>query len=314
MLIIFLKQLLLTIFILFSNIFASELITPLPLEYIYDKQKALLGKKLYHDKRLSADNTISCASCHFLDDGGDDNLSVSVGVDGKTGTRNAPTVYNSRYNFVQFWDGRAKDLQEQAEGPIHNPVEMNSNFKQVVEKLSKDQEYKVLFQNIYADGITALNITDALSEFEKALVTPNAPFDKYLKGDNNALTQEEKEGYELFKSYGCISCHNGVNIGGNLFQKIGIVRNFIVNPNEFGRFEITKDEKDKLVFKVPSLRNIELTSPYFHDGSILTLKDAVAKMIDYQVGIVLDEKDIDKIVLFLKTLTGEIPAIAKDRK
>lgn len=295
--------------LLSSFLYANELITPIPLDVQYDKKKANLGKKLYHDTRLSIDDTISCASCHILSEGGDDNLSVAVGVEGQTGTRNSPTVLNSRYNFVQFWDGRAKDLQEQAEGPVLNPIEMNSNFKQVIAKLSQDIEYKTLFDEIYEDGITMLNITDAIAEFEKALVTPNSRFDQYLRGNENILSDEEKQGYELFKSYGCISCHNGINIGGNLFQKIGIVKNFTSPPHEFGRFNVTKKEKDKLVFKVPSLRNIELTAPYFHDGSIHTLDDAVLKMIDHQVGVVLQANDVDKIVAFLKTLTGESPKI-----
>lgn len=308
----FLKQSLLFIFLLFNNLYGVGLITPIPIDFEYDEQKAHLGKKLFHDSRLSGNNNISCASCHILSDGGDDNISLARGIEGQVGIRNSPTVLNSRYNFTQFWDGRAKDLQEQAEGPVLNPIEMNSSFKEIIEKLSQDQEYKTLFNSIYEDGITALNITEAIAEFEKALVTPNSKFDQYLRGDKSALTKDEKEGYKLFQNYGCIACHNGVNIGGNLFQKIGVIKNFSVSPKEFGRFSITKDEKDKQVFKVPSLRNIELTAPYFHDGSILTLKEAVSTMLDYQVGIVLDEQDIDKIVVFLKTLTGESPKIMQE--
>jgi len=299
-------------FVLAGVIYASELITPLPQDFKYDKEKAALGKILYHDSRLSGDNTISCASCHILNEGGDDNIALAVGIDGKVGTRNSPTVLNSRYNFKQFWDGRAKDLQEQAEGPVLNPIEMNSSFKEVIRKLSQDQQYKEIFNKIYSDGITTMNITDAIAEFEKALVTPNARFDQYLRGDKNALNTTEKEGYELFQSYGCISCHNGVNIGGNLFQKIGVVKNFTVSAHEFGRYAVTKNEQDKFVFKVPSLRNIDLTAPYFHDGSVKSLKEAVTIMLDHQVGIALDEKDIDKIVAFLKTLTGETPLIMKE--
>ncbi len=220
-------------------------------------------------------------------------------------------MYNAKFNFVQFWDGRAKDLQEQAEGPIHNELEMNSNFKEVIEKLKKDISYSNHFELLYPDGITAMNITNAIAEFEKALTTPNARFDKYLRGDKNALTEQEIKGYHSFQNYGCISCHNGVNIGGNLFQKLGIIKDFDLSPIEFGRYDVTREKKDIMVFKVPSLRNIALTAPYFHDGSIPTLKDAVETMIRYQIGTVLFEDDVENIVAFLHTLTGEIPNIAK---
>lgn len=294
------------------SLFSHQLITPIPNKVDYNNAKAQLGKRLFFDTRLSSNDTISCATCHDLNNGGDDGLAVSFGVDGRQGVRNSPTVYNARYNFVQFWDGRAKDLQAQAEGPIHNELEMDSNFKEVIKKLSKDPYYLKAFEDIYTDGITAMNITDAIAEFEKSLVTPNSRFDKFLRGDDNALNKQEKEGYQAFLDYGCISCHNGINIGGNLYQKIGIIRDFHASPKEFGRYTVTRENKDILVFKVPSLRNIELTAPYFHDGKVEKIEEAVTLMIKYQIGITLNEDDVENIVAFLKTLTGEKPKIVQD--
>lgn len=293
-------------------LFSKELITPIPINPDYDYKKALLGKKLFFDTRLSRDNTISCASCHILEDGGDDNNAVSFGINGQVGIRNSPTVLNARYNRMQFWDGSAKDLATQAKGPIHNPVEMGSNFKEVSEKLKQDEYYKNEFTKLYESGINGLNITDAISEFEKTLTTPNSRFDKFLKGDKKALTTDELEGYKSFKEYGCISCHNGINIGGNLMQKIGVIETF--NTVDFGLYNITKVNDDKFYFKVPSLRNIELTAPYFHNGEVKTLKQAVKKMAKHQVGYLLSNNEIANIIKFLKTLTGDAPKDIKKSK
>ena len=196
------KILLLTFILSSSYILASDLITPIPQKIAYDSYKASLGKKLFFDTRLSKNDTISCASCHILEDGGDDNLPVSFGIDGKTGVRNSPTVFNAVYNYSQFWDGHAKSLAEQVQGPVHNPVEMGTNFKEIVPKLNQDKEYKTQFAKIYKDGITPQNIADAIAEFEKALTTPNSRFDKYLRGDKKALSKEEIEGYKLLKNMG----------------------------------------------------------------------------------------------------------------
>ena len=299
-----------TIFITF--IVAKELITPIPLSDSYDFQKALLGQKLFFDTKLSHDDTVSCASCHNIADGGDDNLRVSFGIKGQTGTRNSPTVLNARYNIAQFWDASAKDLEAQAAGPIHNPVEMGSNFKEAVIKLKKDKLYQKLFHKIYKDGITGKNIINAIAEFEKTLITPNSRFDKYLRGDKDILTQDEKDGFKTFKEYGCISCHNGINIGGNLIQKIGIINRF--DTDDLGRFNITHNPLDRYYFKVPTLRNIALTSPYFHTGRVKKLRDAVVLMVQYQVGFPIDDKKIDNIVKFLNTLTGETPKELKESK
>ena len=291
------------LFILSTFSFSKELITPIPTKISIDFNKAKLGEKLFNETRLSKNNTISCATCHILEEGGDDNLAVSIGINNQEGTRNSPTVLNAIFNSNQFWDGRAKDLKDQAKGPIHNPIEMGSNFQEVISKLNKDKNYKLQFNALYSDGITGDNITDAIAEFEKTLITPNSRFDKYLNGVQDALSKEEIEGYQLFKEYGCISCHNGINIGGNLMQKIGVIEDF--KTKDFGRYNVTKRNEDKFYFKVPSLRNIYLTSPYFHDGTIETLNEAVDKMAYYQVGYTLKEEETNKIILFLKTLTGE---------
>jgi cytochrome c peroxidase len=293
-------------------LFSNELITPIPLDIEYNKEKAALGKKLFFDTRLSKDNTISCASCHILTSGGDDNLQFSVGIGGQLGNINAPTVFNSVFNIAQFWDGRAKDLQEQAHGPIENPIEMGEKFQSVITKLQKDTKLQNHFNKIYKEGITAHTITDAIAHFETALITPNAPFDKYLQGEQNAISKEAQEGFKLFAEYVCISCHNGVNIGGNLFQKIGLVKEFKTSVKSLGKFDLTGDKADINYFKVPTLRNISQTSPYFHDGSVADLPSAVKVMFSVQLGIIPPEQDVEKIVKFLKTLDGEIPKIAKE--
>lgn len=286
-----------------TSLFSQELITPIPDYVQYHEEKAKLGKKLFFDTRLSKDNTISCATCHIIDQGGDDNLPVSFGIDGQKGTRNAPTVLNAKFNMVQFWDGRAENLQDQVRFPIHNPVEMDSNFDEICKKLKQDNSYMEIFESIYNDGINQNNIIDAIAEYENTLITPHSRFDKYLKGDKSALNEQERNGYKLFKEYGCISCHNGVNIGGNLMQKFGIFEKF--KTADYGKYNITKKIEDKYYFKVPTLRNIQLTSPYFHDGLTPTLKEAVKKMSYYQVGYELTEKETEDIVSFLKTLTGK---------
>jgi cytochrome c peroxidase len=295
------------IILLFTTLF-SNIITPIPTNLPVNKEKVKLGELLFNDTRLSKNNTIACASCHFLDEGGDDNLPVSIGIYGLKGDINAPTVFNSVFNFRQFWDGRAKSLAEQALGPIENPIEMGNNFKELIPKLKKT-EYNKLFLNIYKDGISKDNIADAISEFEKTLITPNSPFDKYLKGDIHAITKNQKEGYQLFKEKGCISCHHGVNVGGNLYSKFGV----IVNPNikHLGKYNFTKKDKDKYYFKVPSLRNIEKTLPYFHDGSIDNLNKAVKLMSLYQLGREITDMEVSKIVEFLKSLNGVIPKSEK---
>ncbi len=294
------------ILISFAFFLNATNITPIPNKIDFDYKKALLGKKLFFETKLSIDNTISCATCHDLNNGGDDGLKTSFGVEGKIGDVNAPTVLNSVFNFSQFWDGRAKDLKEQAAGPIENPVEMAHNFYNLVKNLN-NTEYKKDFEIIYDDGITKENIVDAIAEFEKTLITPDSRFDKFLKGDETALTEYEKEGYEIFKNKGCIACHHGINVGGNHYNKFGALSH--IESTNLGRYNITKDEEDKYYFKVPTLRNIELTSPYFHDGREDSLKDAVETMALVQLGRPITNEEINKIVAFLKTLTGKLEII-----
>lgn len=298
------KKLLFNVLLLQTVLFSSELITPIPTHMDVDAKKVQLGKKLYFDTRLSNDDTINCATCHNLQNGGDDGLRVSFGIKGQTGTRNAPTVYNAVFNFRQFWDGRVKTLQDQAGGPIENPVEMGETFNHLIKKLNAT-EYKKEFAKIYKDGITKESITDAIAEYEKTLITPNAPFDLYLKGNKNAISQEAKEGYGLFVTKGCIACHQGVNVGGNLYNKFGVFDD--ANLSDFGRYEVTKNERDRGYFKVPTLRNIAKTAPYFHDGRTSDLSEAVRMMANYQLGRKMSDEEVAKIVAFLKSLSGELP-------
>lgn len=275
-----------------------------------DEEKVDLGNMLYHDTRLSGDGTLSCASCHNISQGGDDNSAVSTGIDGQKGPINSPTSLNSGFNFKQFWDGRAEHLRAQAEGPVENPIEMGAKWPDVVAKIQNSEGYQKLFEDIYPhQGINKYTITDAIAEFERSLITP-APIDSYLKGNDSALTQSQVKGYKLFKSYGCVSCHQGVNFGGNMMQKFGAIQAYFNEKNEtavdYGLFAITKNEVDKNVFKVPSLRNIEMTSPYFHNAGAKTLEDAVKIMGLNQLGVEIPKEDIDSIADFLTSLTGEM--------
>ena len=294
-----------------NTILFSGPIKPIPNKIKVDANKVQLGKKLFFDPILSKDGTVSCATCHDLQNGGDDGLKFSFGIGGQEGNINAPTVYNAVFNFRQFWDGRAKDLKEQVIGPIENPVEMGHSMAAAVEVLKKSSTYLQNFNDLYSDGITQNNIADAIAEFEKALITPDSPFDRYLKGDKKAISQKAEEGYHLFELKGCILCHHGVNVGGNFYNKFGIYED--VNSSNLGRYNITKREEDKYVFKVPSLRNVALTAPYMHDGRINTLKDAVEFMTRHQLGRHMEAGETDAIVEFLKSLTGEIPEIVRSK-
>lgn len=296
-----------------SLLIASSEITPIPLNIEYDKNKAKLGKGLFFDPILSVDESISCSSCHNLPGNGANQTSYSFGVNGSEGNINSPTVLNARFNFVQFWNGRAKDLKDQALGPITNPMEMADIIENVLNKLN-NSKYKKEFESIYKEGVTKDNLADAIAEFEKALITPNSRFDRYLRGEINAINEQEKRGYETFKDLGCISCHNGIGVGGNMYQRIGIIEPYKQDKDLKGRFEITHRDRDVNVYKVPSLRNIELTAPYFHDGQSQTLKDAVRKMQVLQLGIRPKKNYTSDIEAFLKTLTGDSPAILEGLK
>lgn len=287
---------------------ASELITPIPVTIPHDPEKSRLGEQLFFDPLLSRDGTISCASCHVVSEGGAELKPVSVGINGQEGTLNAPTVLNAVFNIAQFWDGRAEDLHEQAKGPIVNPIEMGNSFENLIATLEKNEKYKKSFRALYPEGITADTIADAISEYEKTLITPGSRFDRYLEGDSTVLNRAEKEGFELFKSKGCISCHHGVNIGGNQYQRFGaVIANNEIGKNSLGRFNVTGDPDDRYYLKVPTLRNIAKTAPYFHTGSVKTLHEAVRLMSYHQLGIELKPAEIDKIVKFLITLSADIP-------
>lgn len=294
-----------------SKEFENEPVQPLMKSLPTDPAKVELGYALYHDTRLSADNTISCATCHGLNTGGVDRKQFSEGIGGQFGGVNAPTVFNSGLNFVQFWDGRAADLKEQAAGPPLNPVEMGWNsFDQICDVLAKDKEFTKKFEATYPEGLSQSTITDAIAEFEKTLLTPSR-FDKYLMGDKNALSAEEKEGYQLFKDNKCATCHVGVNFGGQSYEYMGIKDNYFnyrntgLTDGDNGRFAVTKKESDRHKFKTPTLRNVMLTYPYMHDGSIEAIEDAIRIMHEFQIGKAINDTETAKMIAFLKTLNGE---------
>lgn len=295
-----------------DGVCGCEPVRPIDEALPYDEVKAALGFKLYHDKRLSVDNTVSCASCHGLNTAGVDNKQYSEGVEGKLGGVNAPTVYNAVYNFVQFWDGRAATLADQAAGPPVNPVEMASpNFDAIVAKLNKDSKFVREFKKAYPEGLSQATITDAIEQFERTLITPNSRFDKYLRGDKEAVTAEELQGYELFKKYNCATCHVGKNLGGESYELMGLRKHYFaergleLTEEDNGRFKQTGVERDRHRFKVPGLRNVALTWPYYHDGTRTSLKEAVCDMGTYQSGVTLTDEEEDFIVAFLNSLTGE---------
>jgi cytochrome c peroxidase len=275
-------------------------------------EKVNLGRMLYYDARLSKGQDVSCNTCHALTKYGvdDESESVSTGHKGQKGTRNSPTVYNAAGHFVQFWDGRAATIEEQAGGPMLNPVEMAMpDAKHVVAVLKSMPEYVAAFGKAFPgskDPVTYDNAGRAIGAFERKLVTA-ARWDKFLAGDQAALNDAEKAGLNKFLDTGCQMCHSGAYMGGSMFQKLGAVQPWPQTADQ-GRFGVTKQDADKMVFKVPSLRNIEKTAPYYHDGSVKTLDDAVAKMAQYQLGKPLGKEDVDSVVTFLKTLTGELPA------
>ena len=274
------------------------------------QQKVELGRKLFSDTRLSANQQIACFTCHVIPLGGHDPRGVSIGITGKKLSRNSPTVLNSAFNITQFWDGRSPSLFHQVAGPIMNGDEMAGKIDEIIPLLSADPETVKLF-SIYPQGITLETISDAISLYERTLITPNSPFDRYLLGDENAIDDSQKSGYALFVKLGCISCHQGRNVGGNLHQRIGVylTRKELeakVGLSDTGRFKITNNSEDSLVFKVPSLRNVARTAPYFHNGSRKTLEHAVRDMGLFQLGQQLNKQQIAQIVDFLQSLNGEI--------
>jgi len=279
------------------------------------EDKVELGKMLFFEPRLSASHLISCNTCHNVGMGGHDYLPTSIGHGWHKGPRNAPTVFNAVFNAAQFWDGRAADLAEQAKGPVQAGVEMNSTPERVVDTLKSMPEYVSRFQAAFPgqdDPVSFDNMATAIEAFEATLITPNARFDKYLRGDDKALNQQEKEGLALFMDKGCAACHGGVNFGGQDYFPFGLVTKpdaDILPTGDKGRFAVTETASDQYVFRAAPLRNIELTAPYFHSGAVWSLEEAVAVMGNAQLGTELSGDEVQSIVAFLKTLTGEVPEI-----
>ena len=287
---------------------ADEPIQPIEAVKPKNENKVELGKMLFFDPRLSKSGFISCNSCHNLSMGGTDNLPTSIGHNWHQGPINSPTVLNSSLNLAQFWDGRAKDLKEQAGGPIANPGEMAFTHELAVDVLRSIPQYRDRFKQVYgSEKVDIDRVTDAIAAFEETLVTPGSRFDKWLKGDKKALTQTELEGYKLFKDAGCVACHHGAAVGGASFQKFGVHEAYKTESKAEGRFAVTGKDADRFMFKVPTLRNVELTYPYFHDGAAATLEEAVDIMGRLQLGRKFTKEENAKIVAFLKTLTGKQP-------
>ena len=273
-----------------------------------DLGKVELGKKLYFDPRLSKSGFISCNSCHNLSRGGSDNIPTSIGDKWQKGPINSPTVLNSSLNLAQFWDGRAADLKAQAGGPIANPGEMAFSHTLAIDMLASIPAYVREFKMVFGkDKIDIDQVTDAIAEFEKTLVTPNSRFDQWMLGKSDAMTKDELAGYKLFNESGCVACHNGPNLGGNSFQKMGVVEAYKGNAGVDGRAAVTGKDADRFNFKVPTLRNVEMTYPYFHDGAANTLTEAVDTMGRLQLGKKFTKAENQQIVAFLKTLTGDQP-------
>lgn len=288
----------------------TELIKPIEPYVSEQPEKVELGKKLWFDPRLSMSGFISCNSCHNLSTGGSDNLPTSIGHNWAEGPINSPTVLNSSLAVAQFWDGRAANLKEQAGGPIANPLEMASNHALAVDVINSIPQYREDFLKVYGSPEVSIeNITDAIAEFEETLVTPNSRFDLWLKGDDSALTAQELAGYETFKSIGCVACHNGPAAGGTSFQRMGVVEPYQTDNPAEGRVAVTGKDADRFNFKVPTLRNVELTYPYFHDGAYWELEKAVDVMARLQLGRQLNDEEINNVVAFLKTLTGDQPQL-----
>ena len=274
--------------------------------------KIELGKMLWFDPRLSLSGKVSCNTCHDLSTNGADTKPLSIGYAGRKGTVNSPTVFNAEKQIAQFWDGRAKTLAEQATGPITNPLEMAMTPELAEGVIRSIPGYRPYFEKAFGSkNPTFSEIAEALAAFETTLTTPNAPFERYLKGDKNALTQQQIDGLKLFRRSGCIRCHSGNPLGGTSFQKVGSVRPYVTDNSSKGRMDVSGKPWDEMMFKVPTLLNVERTAPYFHDGAVKTLPDAVKKMADIQLDMNLSEKQVEEIVAFLESLNGELPKIEK---
>ncbi|UOD32485.1 cytochrome B6 [Massilia violaceinigra] len=290
----------------------NEPVRPLPMQAVGDPARIALGERLFRDPRFSRANTHSCASCHQLRRGGADGKAIALGADGKPARFNTPTVYNSSFNFRQTWTGRYSGVEQLLDHVIAKPAVFADNWDVVAARLTKDEALAAQFKDVYGDALRPAYVRDALDQYLRSLVTPSR-FDRYLRGEANAISAEEERGYLRFKSFGCAACHQGINLGGNLFQKLGAMREMPgleTSATDLGRYHETKRNVDRHVFRVPGLRNVALTAPYFHDGSVATLDQAVELMFKYQLGRTASQQDKDLIVRFLHTLSGEklVPA------
>lgn len=291
----------------------DEPIKPIPLTVPVDKAQAQLGRLLFTDRRLSSDNSLSCVSCHMFDKGGAFPAEKPPGVGGRRHVLNSPSAFNVALNFRQLWSGGLDSVEAVVDQVVRSPLVFNTSWEEVLRKLAQDKSLAARFGKVYPQGLTPGNVASALAEYTRSLTTPNARFDKYLRGDAAAISAQEKAGYALFKKYGCVACHQGANVGGNMYQTFGVMGDYFQNRGQvteadFGRFNFTGREPDRFVFKVPSLRNVVLTAPYFHDGSAATLSDAVDVMFKYQLGRSAPRQDKELIIQFLATLSGETPA------
>ncbi len=286
----------------------NEPIQPIPQHVELNQDKVALGERLFHDNRFSPDGRMACASCHIFKKGGADDLPHSPKVDGKPTATNALTIFNSSLNFRLHWNGEFARFEDQIDRVLS--VSLKTTWQDIIPKLRQDPNYVREFSKIYRDGIQVSTIKDAVAAYERSLITPNSRFDKYLRGDQQAITEQEKHGYSLFKSYGCVACHQGINVGGNMFQKFGVMNDYFsdrgnITAADLGRLNITHQEEDRYRFRVASLRNVALTAPYFHDGTAQNLEEAIKVMARYQLGRPIPHQDIEYIIAFLNTLTGE---------
>jgi cytochrome c peroxidase len=287
----------------------DEPVTPVP-PAVTNAAKSELGRQLFHDVRLSHSNSVACVSCHRLESGGDDGHMRPPGTDARPLDFNSPTIFNAALNYRLNWRGNFRTLEEQNEAVLLDRRLMNTSWEELLPKLRADPDYVRAFVVIYGNVPDRTHVLDALATFQRSLVTPGARFDRYLNGEHGAIATDEERGYQLFKSYGCIACHQGMNLGGNLFQVFGVFSDPVITrwrsaDANLGRFAITGLESDRYVFRVPSLRNVAVTAPYFHDGSVSSLPEAVDIMARIQLGRDLPDQDVDLIVKFLGTLTGE---------
>ncbi len=288
---------------------AGEPLRPLPRAPSLDPAIVALGHRLFHDPRLSSNGSLSCASCHPPDQGGMDGKRLSPGIDGILGEVNTPGILAASLNFRQNWNGSAATLEDQIDDALTNPRQLSSSWPQVIARLAGDGELKGSFEKLFPDGLTEHNIKRAISDFERSLPQPSR-FDRWLRGDHTAISSEEFHGYTVFKQHGCAGCHQGAGVGGNLYQRFGVMANYFKNNEsvtkaDMGRYNLTGQDEDRHVFKVPGLRNVARTAPYFHDGSSDRLEDAVTRMGRYQLGLELSGEDVAAIVSFLKTLDSE---------